>query len=226
MRSTNTRHLARGTAALCILAMPARATSVRLIDKFDHGGNSPYYGVTVANGEVFGVTSAGGNKGCLGGIGCGTVFMLQQTGHHWISTTLYTFKGKADGAYPYPVTVDTDGTVYGSTGAFNDGTVFRLLPPGQGASKWTFQILYQFAGGKDGNLNCNSFPLLVQNGTVYGIACGPATDGTFYSISQAGSAWHKQVLAHFDYATPTSLAGFDADGAVYIAASGKSSCRR
>jgi len=220
MRATNMQRAALSAAGLCILAMPARATSVRLIDQFRHGGNSPYYGVTVANGQVFGVTSSGGNRRCDAQLGCGTVFMLQQTGNHWASSTLYTFTGRADGAYPYPVTVDTDGTVYGSTGSYNYGTVYRLLPPAAGGSAWTFEILHRFSGGKGGNLNCNSFPLLVQNGTVYGLACGATAGGTFYRISQTGGAWHKDVLARSDTDTPTSIAGFDAGGGAYIATSG------
>jgi hypothetical protein len=220
MRLTNTQCAAVSTAWLCLLAMQAQATSVRLIDQFNHGGNDPYYGVTVANGQVFGVTSSGGNKGCDAQLGCGTVFMLQETGNHWASTTLYTFKGHADGAYPYPLTIDTDGTVYGSTGAYNYGTVFRLLPPGAGSSAWTYEELYRFTGGKDGNLNCNGFPLLVQNGTVYGLACGATTGGTFYAISQTGGSWHKSVLARFRTSIPSSLAGFDAAGGAYIATSG------
>jgi hypothetical protein len=219
MRATKMLRAALSTAGLCVLAIPARADSVRLIDQFKHGGYSPYYGVTVANGQIFGVTSSGGNKGCLGDLGCGTVFMLQQTDNHWASTTLHAFKGGADGAYPYPLTVDTDGTVYGSTGSFNYGTVFRLLPPGSGSSTWTYEILYRFSG-KHGNLNCNSFPLLVHNGTVYGLACGAATGGTFYELSQTGGAWHKDVLAGFTTAVPTSIAGFDPAGAVYISTSG------
>ena len=220
MGATKMQRAALCAAALCMLALQARATSVRVIDQFNHGGNDPYYGVTVANGQIFGVTSSGGNKGCLGGLGCGTVFMLQQTDNHWASTTLHAFKGGADGAYPYPLTVDTDGTVYGSTGSYNYGTVFHLLPPGAGSSAWTYETLYHFTGAKDGNLNCNSFPLLVQNGAVYGLACGPATGGILYEISQTGGAWHKSVLTRFDSATPTSIAGFDANGAVYIATSG------
>ena len=220
MRVTNMQRAALCVAGICMPAMQAGAASVRLIDQFKHGGNSPYYGVTVANGQIFGVTSSGGNNKCDAGLGCGTVFMLQQTGNHWASTTLYTFQGFANGAYPYPVTVDTDGTVYGSTGAYNYGTVYRLLPPSGGNSGWVHEMLYHFNGGKDGNLNCNSFPLLVQSGTVYGLACDSATGGVFYGISQTGGAWHKHVLARFKTGTPTSLAGFDAGGAVYIATSG------
>lgn len=223
MRATILQRAAFGVAGVCLLAMPALATSVRLIDQFTHGGYNPYFGVTVANGQVFGVTNSGGNGKCDGGLGCGTVFMLTQTGNHWQSSTLYAFKGNAnDGAYPYPLTVDSSGTVYGSTGAFNDGTVYRLLPPGSGGSTWTYERLYLFYGGRDGNLLCNSFPLLAQNGTVYGLACGSAADGTFYAISQTGGSWHKDILARFNTGVPTSLAGFDASGAVYVTTSGTS----
>jgi hypothetical protein len=221
MPATKMQRASLVTVGLCLLAMPVQATSVRLIDQFKHGGNDPNYGVTVANGQIFGVTSSGGNDRCDAGLGCGTVFMLQQTADRWASTTLYTFTGKADGAYPYPLTVDTDGTVYGSTGAYNYGTVFRLLPPGSGGGTWSYEKLFRFSG-KDGNLNCNSFPLLVRSGAVYGLACGSATGGTFYGLSQTGGTWHKAVLARFTTATPTSLAGFDAGGAVYISTSGMS----
>ena len=220
MRATKMQRASLSAAGLCLLAMPMQAANVRLIDQFNQGGYNPYYGLTVANGQIFGVTNSGGNNACDAGLGCGTVYMLQKSGNHWVSTTLYAFKGKADGAYPYQVTVDTDGTVYGSTGSYNYGTIYRLLPPGPGKGGWKYERLHSFSGGKSGNLNCNSFPLLVQNGTVYGLACDSAAGGMLYEISQTGSTWHKNVLARFDAAKPTSLAGFGADGAIYIATSG------
>ena len=61
-------------------------------------GALPMAGITMdAAGNLYGTTSYGG----AGGTDLGTVFRLKHSGPNWILTTLHTFVGGADGAYPY-----------------------------------------------------------------------------------------------------------------------------
>jgi uncharacterized repeat protein (TIGR03803 family) len=78
-------------------------------------------------GNFYGTTLQGGNTGCTGGMGCGTVFKLAPDG---TETVLHTFTGGTDGGYPYAALVkDKKGNLYGTTelgGTYGDGTVFRI----------------------------------------------------------------------------------------------------
>lgn len=71
-----------------------------------------------ANGDLFGVTGAGGNGPCL--YGCGTVFKLGTRG---ALTLLYQFQAASDGAGPFGGLIrDAMGNLYGVTqGAGNLG---------------------------------------------------------------------------------------------------------
>ena len=49
---------------------------------------------------------------------------------------------------------DSAGNLYGTTpgcGAFSSGTVFELVRPAPGATKWTETVLYSFTGDSDGD---------------------------------------------------------------------------
>jgi uncharacterized repeat protein (TIGR03803 family) len=78
-------------------------------------------------GNFYGTTLQGGNTGCTGGMGCGTVFELAPDG---TETVLHTFTGGTDGGYPYAaLTKDKKGNLYGTTelgGTYGEGTVFRI----------------------------------------------------------------------------------------------------
>ena len=82
-------------------------------------------------GNIYGTTPNGGNQNC--GSGCGAIFMLDPAGKQ---TILYEFTGGTDGAGPGAgVTLDSAGTIYGTTSVGGDlicnrgagcGTVFKL----------------------------------------------------------------------------------------------------
>ena len=77
--------------------------------------------------------------------GAGTVFKIAPSG---ILTTVYSFTGGNDGAYPEAGLVQgSDGNFYGTTtsgGTNNAGTVFKISPNG------ALTTLYSFTGGNDG----------------------------------------------------------------------------
>ncbi len=62
----------------------------------------------------------------------GSVFRLSQSYGIWDYSLLHCFTGGSDGGQPYsPVTLDTNGNLYGTTyagGAYGDGVVWELTP--------------------------------------------------------------------------------------------------
>ncbi len=62
-----------------------------------------------AAGNLYGTTL------CDGPYGRGTVFKLTNTANGWVYTRLHLFTGSEDGGWPFSqVTIDTDGTLYGT----------------------------------------------------------------------------------------------------------------
>jgi uncharacterized repeat protein (TIGR03803 family) len=94
-------------------------------------------------GNLYGITTFGGNNDCGGQEACGVVFELSPVGGSWTETVLYSFcpdGNCADGWWPEGgVIVDPAGNLYGdsSLGAF------ELSPSGGG---WTYQIIYSSGG--------------------------------------------------------------------------------
>src|SRR5580693_8172995 len=127
-------------------------------------GQSPAGGVVFDKaGNLYGVTNEGGST--CPSPGCGTVFQLapptQKVGR-WTETILYGFNGN-DGSIPVGgAIIDGNGNLYGTTAYGGSGTcllfgdnvgcgvVYELSPPTQKGGKWTYTVLYNFQGEKDG----------------------------------------------------------------------------
>ena len=123
-------------------------------------GAYPYAGlVQGSDGNFYGTTDGGGTNG-----GYGTVFKISTNG---ALTSLYSFTGGNDGAYPEAGLVQgSDGNFYGTTMrryGYGHGTVFKISTNGALTS------LYSFTGGNDG-----ASP---QAGLVQG------SDGNFYGTT-------------------------------------------
>ena len=103
-------------------------------------------------------------------------------------TTLHTFTGGNDGAYPYAALIQSGSTLYGTAsfgGAFNLGVIFSVNSDGSG-----FTTLYSFTGGADAGLP--SSPLLLSGNTLYGTAEGGATAsdyGAVFSVNTDGTGF-------------------------------------
>jgi uncharacterized repeat protein (TIGR03803 family) len=114
-------------------------------------GNYPFPDLTRdAAGNLYGVTTAGGDLSCSSTAfgGCGVVFKLDRHGKF---SVLHTFTG-ADGIAPRAgLVLDKMGNLYGTAsegGIYGKGTLFQL-PSKKGP--WKLTVLHNFAGGVDGS---------------------------------------------------------------------------
>jgi uncharacterized repeat protein (TIGR03803 family) len=136
-----------------------------------------------SDGNLYGVTHAGGSYANCNVDGCGTIFKMTLSGK---LTTLYTFDA-TNGEYPYGGLIDDgQGLFYGTTasgGAGNDGIIFTITPSGD------FSTLYSFSGpdgaepygmllGSDGNF---------YGTTLYGYGDGPYPRGSVFEITPGGT---------------------------------------
>jgi uncharacterized repeat protein (TIGR03803 family) len=106
-------------------------------------GNQPY-GSLVADTpgkHLYGTTYYGGTNNF------GEVFELTSSGGQWTQTVIYSFLGpsNSDGANPFGgLVLDADGNIYGTTyagGPSSQGTVFELSKSG---STWKETVLHSF----------------------------------------------------------------------------------
>ena len=168
--------------ALAALSIPlAQAQTLTVLHTFSGQGDGaePAVGLTMdAAGNLYGTTSGGGPGGF------GTVFKMTRRSSGWEFTTLYAFRGGADGATPETrVIFGPDGALYGTTneggqpGCGGDnlgcGVVFNLRPPASACKAavcyWTENAIYTF----DANLY-TGFPAgdiaFDSQGNLYGAA--------------------------------------------------------
>jgi uncharacterized repeat protein (TIGR03803 family) len=166
-------------------------TFTSLLDFDDTNGGVPQYGSLVqgTDGNLYGVTSLGGNLELCNDYGCGTVFKMTSGGK---LTTLHNFNSK-DGFLPYSKLVQsTDGNFYGtaSGGGFSKcggqgcGTVFKITPQG------ALTTIYKFCSKPKCTDGWVSIAGLIQatDGNFYGttVRGGAYDQGTVYKITPAG----------------------------------------
>ncbi|MGA7356367.1 MAG: choice-of-anchor tandem repeat GloVer-containing protein [Candidatus Cybelea sp.] len=190
-------------------------------------GGRPYSGVILdAAGNLYGVTSVGGNSGCL--TGCGTVFELSDGG---TLRTLYRFKGKTDGGNPYGgLIMDATGSLYGTAQNYGNtncnkrggnpgcGTVFKLN------AQRKFKLLHVFAGSPDGGVPSENL-ILDQKDDVYGTTSfgGDSSCNGGYScgvVFEVDAHGHESLLHTFtggkkDGEVPYGSVTRDAAGNLY-----------
>lgn len=144
-------------------------------------GQWPRSGLVIdKEGNLYGVTSFGGNLDCGTQFGCGAVYKVSPSGE---KSVVYTFQGGRDGASPSgSLTMDSAGNLYGTTSsggdAHNDGTVFKLTPSG------IETILHRF-NNTDGS-NPNAGVILDSQGNLYGTTTygGAFGEGVVFQITR------------------------------------------
>ncbi len=119
-------------------------------------GANPSAGVIMDSADNLYGTTVGG-----GGVGRGTVYKLDPTGHE---TVLHSFGGP-DGQYPHGCLLrDSAGNLYGTTGfggAYLSGEVYKLNSTGN------LTVLYSFTDGADGGFP-NAGVIMDPAGNLYG----------------------------------------------------------
>jgi uncharacterized repeat protein (TIGR03803 family) len=165
-------------------------------------------------------------------------------------TTLYTFSGGSDGAYPigglvlgrggsYFGTTDLGGAGCNGTGC---GTIFQFTPPAAGQTKGTLKTIYTFDGGTDGQEPVNL--IADKQGNLFGVAqyggvspvlckvSGVALGcGTVFELSPPAAgqtAWTFATLYSFtggaDGSFPSYGLAQDASGALFGVAYSGGTC--
>ncbi len=141
-------------------------------------------------------------------------------------TVIWNFVG-GNGGYPDgPLVIGADSGLYGTTvsgGAFNEGTIFELVPPATSGAAWTEKVLYSFTGGLDGSQPAAALAF-DSTGALYGTAedaSGNRT-GVAFKLSPpdtVGGAWYESTIYSFtgtpDGAYPNSGLIIGPNGALY-----------
>jgi uncharacterized repeat protein (TIGR03803 family) len=186
-------------------------------------GTQPAGGVALdPAGNVFGTTFAGG-------LGYGTIFMLQPMNGNWAESTLHAFAGSLDGAKPIGGLISDGGdTFYGTTtdkGAHcpgtcvGAGTVFQFTYSTSGTS---YSVIYEFPWGGDIDAGPQESLALDAAGNLYGTSRlnGLGNTGSVFELTRNGQDWTGTVLYSFSYFGPDGSYPFsnivmDADGNLY-----------
>jgi hypothetical protein len=219
----------------CALALAAaqslQAQTLTVLHSFARltDGATPLAGLTMhRSGNLFGTASEGGQAGCGGFQGCGTVFELTRKNSVWVFAPLYAFTGFPDGYVPASrLTIGANGSLYGTTlygGAMNisGGVVFNLQPPVHNSNRtdppWKQTVLYTFGNPLDGN---NPWGEIVfdQEGNLYGTTFGGGVAcsfgyycGTVYDLTPRSGTWTENILYTFtqsDLSAPRAGVIFD-----------------
>jgi len=238
---------------LAAFAFPASAEwNEKVLYSFQGGsdGQTPAGGVVFDKaGNLYGVTYEGGST--CPSPGCGTIFQLSPgSGGRWSESVLYDFNGN-QGSRPFGgAIIDGNGNLYGTTGyggsgqckLFGDvvgcGVVWKLSPPTQKGGQWTYAVLYNFQGDKDGQIPNGDLTLdkagNLYGATLYGGGYGSCNApyfqhcGTVFELcppKEKGGEWSETVLSSFkgvadgeqfgDGANPNGGLLLDSGGAIY-----------
>lgn len=212
----------------------AHRQAIDLFSFDQQSGFEPWSGVAAdSHGTLFGTNALGGNGSCDSGLGCGTIYALKpgKGGRSWTLDVLYNFQNQGDGWFPEaPVTLGPHGSLFGYPSGGSYGTVFQLLPPAKGSKSWTYDILYTFTNGADGNLDYVIAPLVWNRNALYGIAsggsssCGQVGCGSVFQLTPPKSgtgAWNEKTLFGFSGGStggqPVSIISSGSGKSLYIA---------
>lgn len=175
-------------------------------------GKYPVSFVRDASGNIYGTLNIGGSSTC--NANCGVVYKLSPNANGQMTETIiHTFTNGDDGAQPTDVLMDANGNLFVAAyagGIKGAGAIVELSPLAGGS--WSTRVLYDFAGGIDGNNPRLTF--IDAQGNLYGYF----RSGQVFELSRSSyGKWVKKFLYLFD----TSSGSFglpwaiDASGNVY-----------
>ena len=178
----------------------------------ESNGATPYAGLAVLRGMLYGTTYFGGDTHC--NYGCGVVFSVSLSSG--LETTLHEFAGR-DGAGPSGRLAFFYGAFYGTTfsGGHDSGTVFKVSTSGDE------RVIYRFKRGfkrypERGRrgwgpftsgliaMNCNFYGTTQHGGS--GTGCGVSGCGAVFSVTRDG---RERVLYSFQGETDGSTPSGD-----------------
>jgi uncharacterized repeat protein (TIGR03803 family) len=181
-----------------------------------------------ANGNLYGVTEAGGTTEPACKYGCGTVFELTPGANgKWSETILHRFN-YTTGALPLCTPAfDHSGNLYCTTklgGPYQYGVAFQLQATGNGG--WEYKVIHDFGKGDDGQYPQSGLALDAQE-DLYGTTSQGGSDGygTVFKLTSTGGEWVEKILHNFDVtdgAFPNALLP-EPDGTLYGTAGGGAS---
>jgi uncharacterized repeat protein (TIGR03803 family) len=141
-------------------------TAVHVFNIANSDGITPEAALVLAGDTLYGTATYGGSNSY------GTVFSLNTLTLNF--TTIHTFTGSNDGAFPWGDLIVSGNTLYGTAnggGSSGYGTVFSVNTNGS-----NFMLLHSFTGGSDG-----AYPpqggLLLSSNTLYGAAAFGGSNG-------------------------------------------------
>ena len=213
-----------GTGGVGVVFELEPSGNLTVLHTFTGGADGAYPNAGVVRdpaGNLYGTTYSGGSEDA------GVVYKVNLSGQE---TVLYTFRGRADGAYPYGELVgDESGNFYGTTAGGGDlgcdggcGVVYKLDRTGHET------VLYTFTGGT-GGASPYAGVMRDQAGNLYGTtssggdlsACAGSGCGVVYKLDPSG---YETVLYNFmggaDGADPMADVIRDSEGNLYGTTSG------
>lgn len=154
-----------------------------------------------AAGNLYGVSTSGGQHIDCDGFHCGTVYQITTSGQSWTDKILHSFEFGADGEQPTGTLVmDSQGNLYGITS--NGGGIFQLMP-GSLSFREIYSPCYSYAG-----LTIDSA------GSFYGVCTFP---GFVFKLTYNGT-WHLTDLHDFsgpDGLSPRGPVAIDSSGNLF-----------
>jgi hypothetical protein len=188
-------------------------------------GAAPYSTLTLDSfGDIYGVTTAGGNPGCPVSLyyrGCGTIFEVVPHGGGWKKHLLHVFTGGPDGGNPTASLILDKGTLYGTARCGGGG--YSCSPSGSGAgvffalrrhgSNWAESVLCVFGvqtgGYPEGDLTAK------DGNTILG-----TTSASVYMMSRGSKkeSWSETTL--YLFAEGDRSAGWSPTGGLTVDAAG------
>ena len=181
------------------------------------------------NGNLYGVTPAGGSENCGYDTGCGTVFELSPPSSHggpWTESILHSFSSDPDDGYlpRSGMVFGNSGDLYGVTeagGPNNYGTVFQLAPPVAPGGTWTETVIFGFGPTDGAGEGPFGTPAVGSNGTIYGTTefGGTLEEGSAFQLAPPaapGGPWVETTLTTFtNHAYPLAGLTLGHDGWLY-----------
>jgi hypothetical protein len=157
------------------------------------------------NGVLYGITSGGG------AYNFGAAYELDpplSSGAPWTETVIYSFYNALGGppltGIPTSLALGPNGSLYVTTdsgGAYNNGSLFQLVPPATAGGAWTGTVLYSFTGGTGGSgpnsLTHGPGGVLYGTTAVGGTAAGGGTAFELVPPTTQGGSWTGSIIYTF-----------------------------